>query len=105
MVQTATPYASVFSANGVNLDAVNAAIQALQAAVNADASAQRVSKGATQGIVAQLQAGRQITQKALRASADLSICRFYAHHARMLPTSAASTKTVHGTNPSSTTGA
>ena len=57
MVQTATPYAAVFTANGVSLDAVNAAIQALQSAVTADASAQRVSKGATAGIVAQLQAG------------------------------------------------
>jgi hypothetical protein len=57
MVQTATPYAALFTANGVDLGKVTAAIQTLQDAVNADASAIRVSKGATQGIVAQVKAG------------------------------------------------
>jgi len=57
MVAAATPYAAVFTANSVDLAAVNTAIQNLQAAVNADASALRVSKGATQGIAAQIKAG------------------------------------------------
>jgi hypothetical protein len=57
MVQTATPYTAVFTANGVDLNAVTTAIQTLQTAVNAESSAQRISKGATQGIRAQLQAG------------------------------------------------
>jgi hypothetical protein len=58
MVTAATPYESVFTANGVNLDAVTAGIQALQAAVNANDSAKRTAKGATQGIVAQVKAGQ-----------------------------------------------
>jgi hypothetical protein len=58
MVTAATPYASIFTAAGVSLDAVNAAIQALQNAVAASNSAKRVSKGATQGIVAQIAAGK-----------------------------------------------
>lgn len=57
MVSVATQYASVFTAGGVNLDAVNSAIQALDAAVNANTGAKRISKGATQGIKAQIQAG------------------------------------------------
>jgi hypothetical protein len=57
MVQMATPFAALFTTNGVDLNAVTGAIQALQNAVTADASALRVSKGATQGIKAQLQAG------------------------------------------------
>ena len=57
MVAMATQYASIFTANGVNLDAVNAAIQALESAVNAADAAKRVSKGATEGIKAQIAAG------------------------------------------------
>ena len=57
MVQTATPYAATFTANGVDLNAVTTAIQTLQSAANAESSAQRISKGATQGIKAQLLAG------------------------------------------------
>lgn len=58
MQAAATPYASIFTAAGVSLDALNTAIQALQAAVNASGSAKRVSKGATQGIEEQVGAGR-----------------------------------------------
>ena len=58
MVAVATSYASIFTTNNVNLDAVNTAIQALEAAVNAAGSAKRVSKGATQGIRDQIQAGK-----------------------------------------------
>lgn len=58
MVQAATPYAAIFTAAGVNLDAVTTAIQQLQAAVNAEGGARRVSKGATQGIKTQIQAGQ-----------------------------------------------
>lgn len=58
MVAAATPYASIFTAASVSLDAVTTAIQALQAAVNAAGSAKRVSKGATQGIKEQMDAGR-----------------------------------------------
>ena len=58
MVAAATPYASIFTAAGVSLDAVNGAIQALQSAVNAKDTAKRVSKGATKGIKAQVKAGQ-----------------------------------------------
>lgn len=57
MLQMATNYTDVFTVNGVNLDAMSAAIDALQAAVNAAGSAVRVSMGATKGIVAQIQVG------------------------------------------------
>jgi hypothetical protein len=57
MLQIATSYAAVFTLNGVNLDAVAAAIHALQTAVKAAGSALRVSRGATQGIVAQIKVG------------------------------------------------
>jgi len=57
MVAVATQYRSVFTAGGINLDAVNSAIQAVDTAVNADSGAKRISKGATQGIKAQIQAG------------------------------------------------
>ena len=58
MVAAATPYAAIFSANGVSLDAVNGAIQALDSAVNAANTADRISKGATQGIKAQIKAAQ-----------------------------------------------
>jgi len=54
MVAAATPYAPVFTAVGVNLDTVNGAIKALEDALNADGTAKRISKGATQGIAAQI---------------------------------------------------
>jgi hypothetical protein len=57
MLQVAESYAAVFTLNGVDLDAVSAAIKALQAAVDANGSALRVSKGATQGIVDQIKMG------------------------------------------------
>jgi hypothetical protein len=57
MVQIATNYKDVFTLNGVNLDAMAAAIEALQAAVKAAGSALRVSMGATKGIVNQIQVG------------------------------------------------
>lgn len=57
MLQTATPYAAIFTRSGVNLNAVAAAIKVLETAVDAEASARRVSKGATQGIVAEVSAG------------------------------------------------
>jgi len=58
MVAAATPYVSIFTAAGVSLDAVNAAIQALQAAADTENNAKRISKGATQGIVAQIKAAQ-----------------------------------------------
>ena len=57
MVQTATGYAGLFATNGVILEEATAAITALETALEADATARRVSKGATQGIVAQISAG------------------------------------------------
>lgn len=58
MLTAATPYASIFTTAGVSLEQVAAAIQALQAAINAENSAKRIAKGATQGIAAQIQAGQ-----------------------------------------------
>jgi hypothetical protein len=57
MLQIASSYADKFTINGVNLAAVSAAIDALQAAVNASGSAARVSRGATRGIVDQIKVG------------------------------------------------
>jgi hypothetical protein len=57
MLQTATQHAARFTSSGVNLDAAAAAVTALKTAVDAAASARRVSTGATQGIVAQVSAG------------------------------------------------
>ena len=58
MVAAATPYASIFTAASVNLDAVTGAIQAVENAVNASQTAKRISKGATQGIKAQIRIGQ-----------------------------------------------
>ena len=57
MVKAATPYSSIFAAHGVSLDAATGAIQAVESAVTAEGSAKRVSKGATQGIKEQIDAG------------------------------------------------
>jgi hypothetical protein len=58
MLSVAMQYASVFTAAGMNLDAVGAAVQMLESAVTARQSAARVSQGATQGIKAQIRAGK-----------------------------------------------
>ena len=58
MLATATPYSSIYTRFGVSLDSLAGGIQALQNAMNAELGAQRIKKGATQGIIAQIRAGQ-----------------------------------------------
>jgi hypothetical protein len=57
MLEAARPYAAIFAADGVDLDAVPAAMQAVQDAVKAKYSPARLKKGAAQGIRDQIKAG------------------------------------------------
>jgi hypothetical protein len=59
MAGAAEPYAAMFTTNGVSLEAANAAIQALETAVQSRATGKRVSQGATEGIKAQVKAGHE----------------------------------------------
>ena len=59
MLSVATQYAGVFTAAGMNLDQVSTAIEALEAALTGRGAANRVSEGATQGIKAQIRAGKK----------------------------------------------
>ena len=58
MLAVARPHADVFTSAGMNLDAVSSAIEALETAVSARATANRMSQGATQGIKAQIRVGK-----------------------------------------------
>jgi len=58
MLAVARQYADVFTAAGMNLDTVSAAIEALETSLTARATANGISQGATQGIKAQLRAGK-----------------------------------------------
>jgi len=58
MLAVALQYPNVFTMAGMNLGAAASAIEALEAAVTARASANRVSQGATQGIKGHIRAGK-----------------------------------------------